>query len=281
MLSGQGGKGIARPRKSSWGEAFPTHPAGCKELSGPESGRQLSILPHEHLWLRPQKSWLCAQNRALIQKASWYKTEMKQQIVLSQKTMEDFKDLFRGSLLPSLWRLKSPSAVWACGLWACVLVALWRQELIHGVVRTNLLGVLVLSCRAERLKTLLLQPRETFSHMEATGSGMIYFRRHDTEGSYVAIAMSCPEIRIWRQKQWAKSKFARKLDLARLTQMLPPLQPALGEGCSLPDTPVALHLSEWDAVDCPLTFQCPQGHDHPGHFPTGVQILWAKHTCSV
>ena len=46
---------------------------------------------------------------------------MKQQIVLSQKTTEDFKDLFWGSLLSSLWRLKE---LMACELRACVLVAL-------------------------------------------------------------------------------------------------------------------------------------------------------------
>ena len=64
---------------------------------------------------------------------------MKQQIVLSQKKMEDFKDLFWGSLLSSLWKLKSLSEGWACGLIACVLVALWGQELIHVLVKTNYL----------------------------------------------------------------------------------------------------------------------------------------------
>lgn len=62
---------------------------------------------------------------------------MKQQIVLSQKTMEDFKDLFWGSLHFFLCKLKSLSAVGACGIRACVLVALWGQEFIHVVVKTT------------------------------------------------------------------------------------------------------------------------------------------------
>lgn len=46
---------------------------------------------------------------------------MKQQIVLSQKTTEDFKGLFWGSLPSSLWRLNELTA---CELRAGVLVAL-------------------------------------------------------------------------------------------------------------------------------------------------------------
>lgn len=64
---------------------------------------------------------------------------MVERVVLSQKRMEDFEDLFWGSLLFSLCKLKSLSAVWACGLRAYVLVALWGQECIHVMVMTNYL----------------------------------------------------------------------------------------------------------------------------------------------
>lgn len=56
--------------------------------------------------------------------------------------------------------------------------------------------------------------------MEATASVIIYFRRPDTEWCYVRVAMSCPEIGIWRQKQWSNSKFSRKLAFVDLTEML-------------------------------------------------------------
>jgi hypothetical protein len=45
MLSGEGGKGIERPKKKKKAildDSFPTHPEELQELSGPESASQLS-----------------------------------------------------------------------------------------------------------------------------------------------------------------------------------------------------------------------------------------------
>lgn len=52
------------------GEPFPSHPEGLQNRQGLNQQASSAALPREHLGLRPQKSGLCAQNRALIQKAS-------------------------------------------------------------------------------------------------------------------------------------------------------------------------------------------------------------------
>ena len=59
---------------------------------------------------------------------------MKQKIVLSQKTTEDFKGLFWGLLLSSLWRLNE---LMACELRAGVLVALGAGG-FHVLVKSSL-----------------------------------------------------------------------------------------------------------------------------------------------
>lgn len=99
--------------------------------------------------------------------------------MLSQKTREYFRDLFWGPLLSSLCRLRSLSAVWACGLVACVLVVLWGQELIHVAVKTDYLVCLSFIGGLRGRRPLLL-PCKTFrgkpQPLESSISGCLIHR---------------------------------------------------------------------------------------------------------
>lgn len=88
------------------------------------------------------------------------------------------------------------SAVWARGLRASVAVALWGQEFMRVVVRARSLVCLSFTAGLSgcRPLLLLLLPWTALSPLEAAGSGMIYFRRLDTQWSHVTVTMACPEL---------------------------------------------------------------------------------------